>query len=555
MIRRLLRRCGWIVPISSLLLAGAISLASAEPVATDVDPIYPSGGSGHPRIVSGGGTVTVDIEGTEPVAPRQPVADSSPHPYTPSATLLISGQSKTPSIDGGFIYKPPDTHMAVGTGAGAAGRLILTTNAGITIYDKTGSIVAGPTDMDAFLGLGSIGSANTSFDPKVIFDQLSSRFFIVVAEGSDPTPVTGLSNVHVAVSTSATPANTSSDWTFFNADAKTSVGGFNTWLDYPSVGADSTRFVVTGNLFDSGDLGRGTKIRVYDKAALTSGTQTFTDFNIDSSVTAGIGTVQPAHVFGSTLNGDFYLINRFGSTAYRLWQLTGTAASPSFVTGSFTTLRTWTAGSLISAGAPQSGITGITIDTLSPRLINAVYRSGRIWCALAADTDADSKTEVVWFSIDPNTLSSATPGVLTTPSVNQSGSIDGSTASAWTFLPAIGVNGTGDAVIVYSQSSPSQFVDMRAVARNVADTANTFQSPVVIATSAGEYDDFSSDDPERWGDYAACAVDPDDDETFWVAHEIVQTDRVSGDDSVWGTRIAKLGPVVVPVELSGFSVE
>ncbi|NUN97035.1 MAG: hypothetical protein HUU16_12745, partial [Candidatus Omnitrophica bacterium] len=362
----------------------------------------------------------------------------------------------------------------------------------------------------------------------------------------------GTSNVHIVVSTSSAPGTTTgSDWTFLSGSALTAFTGdglgpgpggtYETWFDYPSIGADSSRLVVTGNMFDSGSVFRGCKIRVFNKASVLTGSYSYTDFNIDTVTTSGASTVQPCHTFGSTLNGDFYLINRFGSTAYRLWQLTGSAGSPSLVAGTYTTLRSWTAGTLISTGAPQSGVTGITIDTLSPRIINAIYRNDSIWCSLSADTDSDSRTEVVWFEIDPNSTNSTTAGSATTPTMVQSGSLDGSDSGAWTFLPSISANSDGDAMICYSQSSSTQFVDMRVVSRNPVDTGGTFQSPVVIATSAGEYDDFSTTNPERWGDYSACVIDPDDDKTFWGAHEVVQTARVSGNDSRWGTRIVKMG--------------
>ena len=122
-------------------------------------------------------------------------------------------------------------------------------------------------------------------------------------------------------------------------------------------------------------------------------------------------------------------------------------------------------------------------------------------------------------------------------------------------MPSISVNGSGDAMIGYSESNGAKAVDMRVVARFVSDAAGTFQSPVVIATGAGEYDDFSADDPERWGDYTNVVIDPDDDETFWVSNELCETAAsAAGDDADWGTRIAAMGSVV-PVELVTFSIE
>ena len=447
--------------------------------------------------------------------------------------------------------------MRVGTGAGTAGRVVHVTNSGVRIFDKTGASVAGPLDLDAFLtalgasGLSGIGGANLGFDPKVIFDQHSGRFFIVILDGRPP----GVrSNVQICTSKTSTPGTlATTDWTVETASALTTFAGGAAWFDYPGLGADATRLVVTGNMFSLGGFFLGTKVRVFLKSSLTDngspGGMTFNDIDVDASVTSGIFTAQPAHVFGATLNGDFYLVSRLGPTAYRQWQITGAGGAATLVAGS-PSLHAWTAGAFLSSGAPQTN-DGMndepTISTLSARIQNAVYRNDggntdSIWLTLASDPDSDSQTEVVWFEIDPNSTNSAVAGTLTTPTITQSGSIDGTTAADWTYMPSISVNGSGDVIIGYSESNGAKAVDQRVVGRFASDPAGTFQPPVVIATGAGEYDDFLSTNPERWGDYSAVVVDPDDDETFWVSNEIAETAATAGgNDADWGTRIARLG--------------
>ena len=102
-----------------------------------------------------------------------------------------------------------------------------------------------------------------------------------------------------------------------------------------------------------------------------------------------------------------------------------------------------------------------------------------------------------------------------------------------------------------SEPGPPQHL----VPDNVATPARHRTGRPCDASGAGEYDDFNADNPERWGDYSGAAVDPDDDETFWVSNEICQTAATgAGNDADWGTRIAQMG-VVVPVELMSFSIE
>jgi hypothetical protein len=445
-------------------------------------------------------------------------------PTAPSSAVLALGFA---GVDGtakdGFLHTPPDTHMAVGPGVGAAGRVIMVTNSGIQIWNKTGASLAGPTPLGTFLGLGP----TAAFDPKVLYDQHSGRFFMVILEGSTPNPG-GTSNVHIAVSSSGTPGNLTTDWTKLSASALTLIGAINTWFDYPGIGADSDSLFVTGNMFDSGGFFRGAKIRVFDKAALLAGAYTFTDINVDTAVTSCF-TVQPAHVYGTTDNGAFYLINRIGSTTYRVMQITGDPGAPVL---SSNAAYAWTAGLPAPSGAPQSG-TGILVATLSARIMNAVYRGGYIWLALTSDPDGDSKSEAFWAKIATGSGS---------PSVSTTGYVDGSDGVEWTFMPSINVNASGIAMICYSQSYTDQFPDMRYV-NTTTGAPDTFGASTVVATSPDFYDSFVTTVPDRWGDYSACVLDPDDD-NFWIANEVVKTSGVG--TSIWDTFIANLVIAIPP---------
>ena len=564
---------------ATILFMGLLAIVPVlgEEISVELYPVYPSGGSGAPRVMSGGGTAVLDVITVDP-GPAPLGGVTPPRPLTPTATITFTGMTRTPSIDTdvvGFTYKPPDTHHAVGPGAGAAGRIVHVTNKGIQIYDKSAAStsVAGPLDLDLFLtglgaaGLSAAGVANLAFDPKVIYDQHSGRFFVVILDGKTPGGG-GRSNVHICTSKTSTPGTVAAaDWTVETASALTTFGPGpdDTWFDYPCIGADATRLIVTGNMFTAAGASVGIKIRAYLKSTLTDDGAPAGVTSNDINLTGAGSTVQPAHVFGATLNSDFYLVNSAGPGALGVWQLTGVPGAATLVTGGpgFFAL---TMGAFIAAGAPQisDGLNTLpTLDTVNSRLINAVYRNDAgntdsIWLVQSADTDADGQTEVVWFEIDPNTLNSAVAGVSTIGAlaVNQTGVINGSTAADWTFMPSISVNGSGDAVITYSESNAAKAADMRVVARFVSGAAGTFQAPVVIAAGAGEYDDFLAEDPERWGDYSAVAIDPDDDETFWVSNQVCETaPTAAGSDAVWGTRSARLGAVVVPVELLNFSVD
>ena len=65
-------------------------------------------------------------------------------------------------------FTPPDP-----TGAVGPNHYVHAVNSSIKIFDKSGNIVAGPTSLGSFLGIGS-----NSGDPIILYDQLADRYFV-----------------------------------------------------------------------------------------------------------------------------------------------------------------------------------------------------------------------------------------------------------------------------------------------------------------------------------------------------------------------------------------
>ena len=65
-------------------------------------------------------------------------------------------------------FTPPDPSGAVGPN-----HYVHAVNSSIKIFDKTGNVLAGPTPLGTFLGIGS-----NSGDPVILYDQLADRFFV-----------------------------------------------------------------------------------------------------------------------------------------------------------------------------------------------------------------------------------------------------------------------------------------------------------------------------------------------------------------------------------------
>jgi hypothetical protein len=466
------------------------------------------------------------VENPAPGAPlQQQLAPSVLVPQVlPSPSPLTSFNGV---IDSPTTGTPPDTHIAVGPGSGSSGRVVMVTNGHVEIWDKTGAVVASPVLLSTIFGA-------TCFDPRVLYDDHSGRFFIACLEGT----TTSNSKIHIAVSSSATPNNLTSNWTVMVGSALTTIGGHNTWADFTGLGADDDSIVVTTNLFDNSSNFWGVKIRVFNKASLLTGQYTFVDININVNTTP-VFSLEPVYVYGATDSGGFYLVARASASSYYLYTLTGDPASP-VATNS---LNSWSTGADPSAaGAPQPG-TSVHLDSGDGRVMNPVYRNGHIWLALTADADNDGLTEAVWQDILTN------GGPPTAPSVNQGGYLKGTIASCWTYTPSATVNSAGDAAICFTQSSGTEFPDVVYAVRSVNDSPGSFRTPIIAKAGPGYYDSFAALNPDRWGDYSACVVDPTND-SFWIANEFAWTSSPSNSD--WATFIANVrAPIIGDFNVDG----
>jgi hypothetical protein len=498
----------------AVFLFGANTFAAAE--AFDPLPL-PSGASGAIGVRVPPPTTERPARSLEAPAP---LAEGTPSPAAPGDDSAVARLAFDGIVNTTTNTTPPDTHIAVGMGHTTIGRVVMVTNQNVGIWDKAGAVVASPFSLDTMFGADV-------FDPKVLYDEHTDRFFIVALQGKNSTP--GLSNIHIAVSSDGSPDDLSGDWTFTSGSAVTTFDGVSTWADYPGFGSDASALFVTTNHFtySSPVTAKGMKIRVFDKAALLAGSYGFTDLDFDYNAIS-VATTQPAHVYGSTTSGAFYLVSRLSQFVYRLFAITGHPATPVSTSATFF----WDGGSFPGdTGADQCSQANPDVDTLSSRIQNAVYRDGQIWLTLTSDPDTDGETEVVWQQIATNAYPS------TSPTVTQSGYLNGTGSDAWTYMPAISVNTAGDAAIVYTQSSTTECPNMYYATRAAEDAANSFRDPVLQRTSAGFYDSFRSLDPDRWGDYAAVVVDPSDD-CFWLGSEFVWSSAVA--DSDWATHIANV---------------
>jgi hypothetical protein len=426
------------------------------------------------------------------------------------------------------LFIPPDTQ-----GAAGPTQLVETINGAVSVYSKTGTRIS-QTSLNSFfntaLAAGGGGTVtNYAFDPRIIYDEQSQRFF-----------VSGDNNVQAANSFIIAVSN-SSDATAGWKALKVSSDPTNTrWMDYPTLGLNHDGVYLGGTMFPisgSGATTALTDILVIPKADLVSGvgvTHATLFANLDPNTTGF--SVQPLVDLNSGQGQPELLLSDYNtpSGVAKLSEITGTVTAP--VLNTSPTLGDQGGGFLtipaqpVPIGAPQLGDSN-TIDTGDTRFSAHVIEQGtNIWAVQGVSLNNGSGPDAIeWYRIS-----------VSTGAVVEDGTI--SFSSLYYYYPSIAVNESGDVVIGFSGSSSSTYVGAYAVTGTFNGTTTTLGSPQLLKAGTGPY--FIQDNSSgrnRWGDYSAVVLDPNDHQTFWAVQEWASTVGTSVSNSNYGTQFTAFG--------------
>ena len=97
------------------------------------------------------------------------------------------------------------------------------------------------------------------------------------------------------------------------------------------------------------------------------------------------------------------------------------------------------------------------------------------------------------------------------------------------FNASIAMDGAGNIALGYSVSSSTMYPSIRYATRLAGDPLGSLGTEVEMTAGAG-----SQTGSNRWGDYSAMSVDPNDGCTFWYTNEYY----AASSSSTWSTRIA-----------------
>lgn len=405
--------------------------------------------------------------------------------------------------DSGFI--PPDTMGAVGPD-----NIVEMLNGVFAIYDRTGALISTVSLDDFYDSVIGITRQGTVFDPRIIYDPTTQRWFAAVIDG-------GAGNrIYIAVSDTSDPTGT---WhgTQFVVDT---IDG-SRFGDFDTMGIDADGLYLATNNF-----GTNFDVSIFSipKADLIDGTPSVIRMSRFEALDETIfgSSIQPAVDFGPS-DGSAQLLAAFDSgTNLARTDLSGTGTGFAFISSvDNVTVPNY------SAAPPGRQPSVITVENVSPRFNGNVVEVGdRLW-AVHAVQGTGTNSAIRWYEIDANTNT-----------VIQTGLIED--ANRDFYDASIAVNASGDVVIGYSGSGPSQFISTMASVGVTSGGVTTFSAPTVLQAGGGNYNiDFGSG-RNRWGDYSATVVDPNDPNKFWTFQEFAVA------QDTWAVQITELSVASIP---------
>ena len=424
-------------------------------------------------------------------------------PAAPALTTNFLG------IDFSGIF-PPDAGIAAGPTV-----LVLVTNGALTIRDKQGFLITTETLRTFFAGLRQ--PTESAFDPRVVYDPNSGRFFVSAAgritNASCKAGVDCVSHLFLAVSKTSSPVTTGSDdWFFYGFDA-TLDGTTPTanWIDFPTLGVDPSLVVIAAEMFSFSDGSfQYVKVRVLNKATLTAGgtVTPFDFFKLTDPQTGFTSITTPAAVtFGAP--GTFFLMSSsrtFGSCNMIVRGIVNGTSAPTMTTG--LAAAPGTCGDPPDAAQPPEAM---PLDTGDNRLRNLVYRNGSLWAAqtVAKNFGSGTVAAIRWVQAEVS-------GGPTTPRILQDQTYGQDGVSF--MYAAVAVDAANNVGLAFTRSSASEFPSAYYTARLAGDPPSTLQASALLKAGGSTYEKLDPNGTNRWGDYSAIAVDRVDG-SFWAFAE------------------------------------
>ncbi len=423
------------------------------------------------------------------------------------ATSFTIGQNFTGStfrVDS-FSF-PPDSMGSVGPN-----HFVELINGRYSVYQKSDGNRIQTSSLNQFWRDSGVARVSSSFDPRVVYDHASQRWFGVAVDFRR----SGNSNFLVGVSQSSDPT---AGWTGFSIDSDSAD---IRWADFPSLGVDRDGVYVAANMFDiPGDnIGNFTEVTILSlpKADLLSSAPSVANASLFENIRSlnfrNI-SLQPTVDIIEPDGGGTFLAASFNETL-RTDVVNAQGPGPAVLTPSISIdipFSNSAPDAIQPNGVPR-------ISTFDRRFSSAPFEAGnRLWAV--NNIGINGRAAIQWYEFDEVTNNLVQHGLISDPFHDY-------------FYPSIAANEFGDVVIGFNRSGEDEFVSAYAAAGETRNGITTFGDPILLKAGVDNYL-VAFGGRNRWGDYSATSLDPTDSSRFWTIQE-----WVSG-PNIWSTQITEL---------------
>ncbi|MFN9496063.1 MAG: T9SS type A sorting domain-containing protein [Bacteroidota bacterium] len=315
--------------------------------------------------------------------------DESVSPLSSRAPLQKGAQFDANLFDGSY---PPDNAIAVSKD----GYIVTAVNSNIRYYTSTGQL-KGSKSFESFVNDNTLNSI--LYDPKVIYDSGSDRFFLCMLHGF----TSGTSYILCFVSKTTNPVD---GWFYYKIKVSNSVAG--RWADFPNIGVSNNERYVTVILFDDNDCGMESVFFQMTRAPMyAGGTLNYLYWsNIKDNQNQGSFTLVPCS-YGQTGNYGPGIIlcgvrSAGSGNKIQLYDLTADIGNNPQLNGFSTSVTSFQIGS----NALQPG-TSQDLDVGDCRMKHAFFLNNIIHCAFTAAFDQNGYNGIYYARVNLNPLSAS----------------------------------------------------------------------------------------------------------------------------------------------------
>jgi hypothetical protein len=476
-----------------------------------------------------------------PLPGREDVAGGGPTPNLQDWHGSINMPAPTQNFEGIHNINsvlPPDTQGDVGPN-----HYVQWVNVSYAVYDKTGSLLLGPTDGNTiWSGFGGVCETTNMGDPITIYDHDADRWmmsqfaFTTNFFGNPQCPC------YQCVAVSQTPDPTEAWYRY----AYSWPG--NKFNDYPHFGLWPDGYYATVNQFSCSLFGcswGGAGVAAFERTEMLVGNPSAQMIYFDLyGVDVNYGGQLPADWEGSTpptAGVPNYILEWDeagvfgGSDAVGIWEFsvdwdtpanstlgTGAPGGPNYVINT-DDVDTDLCGNTREQCIDQPG-TPVQLEAISDRLMYRVqYRNLGTHESMVAnhtvDANGSGRAGIHWFE-----LRDSGGGW----SMYQQSTYSPDDLHRW--MGSIAMDQNGNIAMGYSVSSSSVYPSIRYVGRLATDPLDSMpQGETTLVAGGGS----QTHEAARWGDYSSLTLDASDSCTFWYTQEYIQ----STGSAPWRTRI------------------